>query len=406
MSTAPLGFLPPLDEIAYAVNLAEGRASHPFERILQSLPESQRRLAMIDNAAAAQILSAYDGAREDIVARMDRRWERVLAESGGSPSEGQLYSFAHDTELLQSLEARQLEVTDRAVSIVEGAHESAIQEAMRHAGFERSQIARGLDPEARMAIAGSFAPPPGVAEEIGIPRAVARIRAAGGELNVRATETLARAAMSGEGVGPMKSRLRKEFDLTARSAELTSRYVTISSYNYAREMHYIGLSDQLAQYGRKLQKMWLTSVDDRTCPICLALHGQVVDTEESFPLDATYGTTAPGKPYPDPNSCEAPPRHARCRCSITSWVEGWRDGTSRTPEALQEEAREWAEKAGLKAPAATPPVTGEALKSGPSPFSLAPNAPRRISGAALRQIGNVDFNRALTVYRMCSIPDR
>jgi SPP1 gp7 family putative phage head morphogenesis protein len=51
------------------------------------------------------------------------------------------------------------------------------------------------------------------------------------------------------------------------------------------------------------KKEWLTSQDERVCPICGPLHEKVVELEEEF---------APG--------IFAPPAHPRCRCSIAPVV--------------------------------------------------------------------------------------
>ena len=401
MSTALASgaFLDPAEEALLVVDLAEGRARHPWEVILSSIPVSQRRLAGIDDRAASQVTAAYEDARKIISERIRRRYERTFGK-GVQPTQGELYHFALDTELAQTLEERQLDIDQRSVTAIYNGYDDAVAEAIRQTGIERRQIDRELG--GGTGITGTFVAPPGVAEEVGMTTAINKARELAADIPVAVQTALQASALAGEGIGAMVARTTPVFKGNALRAELTSRYVTIKGYNTARELHYMDVADHLAQYGRHLQKMWVTSVDDRACPVCLALHGSVVDLGSSFDTEATFSEATPPKTYPEGDECPTPPRHARCRCSLVPWVEGWRAGTDHTPESMQADAKEQAFGELGKVPASTA-APNAVVKAGPSPFSRSVNSPKLITGADLRRIPNGRFESALALYRACSL---
>lgn len=55
--------------------------------------------------------------------------------------------------------------------------------------------------------------------------------------------------------------------------------------------------------GRDAKRIWITTDDDRTCPVCSAMDGQEVGLDESFVS-------------PEGDTTDTPPIHPACRCSM------------------------------------------------------------------------------------------
>lgn len=72
------------------------------------------------------------------------------------------------------------------------------------------------------------------------------------------------------------------------------------------------------KYDLKMNKIWHCHFDDRTCPICKAMDGQVVGLEESFPneIDGTDGVQYGWKRDKWNDNGEVSSAHPRCRCYI------------------------------------------------------------------------------------------
>jgi len=84
-----------------------------------------------------------------------------------------------------------------------------------------------------------------------------------------------------------------------------------------------GALESYRQSGVVKSKVWITHLDDKTCPSCRRLDGKVIALEKNYfsrgdPAETitTGGTTQTFKN--DYEDISAPPRHTRCRCSIAA----------------------------------------------------------------------------------------
>lgn len=109
--------------------------------------------------------------------------------------------------------------------------------------------------------------------------------------------------------------------------------------------------EKLAVYNMSVEEDMTYTANGFVVHNCAALHGTVLeDMNAEFDEFQTFGperrddgVTPKLKFYGDKRT---PPRHPRCRCSIASWRDAWRNGAIITPEKMAQEAREWAEKHG------------------------------------------------------------
>lgn len=128
-------------------------------------------------------------------------------------------------------------------------------------------------------------------------------------------------AFAGETLGQLKQRVRGTkaanyqdglMAISGRQAEALIRTSLLSVANAARAETYQANDDVLDGH------QWLSTLDDRTCEVCMALDGQAWD----FDGDPQEGTT---QAYPGP-----PPQHFNCRCTLVPTLKSW--------EQLQAEA--------------------------------------------------------------------
>lgn len=96
--------------------------------------------------------------------------------------------------------------------------------------------------------------------------------------------------------------------------------------NYAFRAGHLENDKYLAEkYSLKLQKKWRAHLDDRTCPICAAMDGQVVDLTEAFTdsVQGKDGITYSWEHSSWNDSGEIPSAHVNCRCYYeTEVVDG------------------------------------------------------------------------------------
>jgi len=123
-----------------------------------------------------------------------------------------------------------------------------------------------------------------------------------------------------EGVNPreMARRLTDELQSIQRTrAETLARTEVINSYSDATLDRY----ERAGIEGVTLSGEFATADDDRVCPICEALEGEVFGTDTL--RDATF-QFQPSESEPDHLAGEhpvKPPVHPRCRCSILPVIE-------------------------------------------------------------------------------------
>jgi len=112
-------------------------------------------------------------------------------------------------------------------------------------------------------------------------------------------QELERGIINGEGIGKLKARVNKVFDVGDNRAEMIARTETNRADNNGKLLAVKG-SNMDEEYNKK----WVTHEDDRTSPICQRLDGQVVGVNKDF--------KDPGSPWEG----QSPPSHVNCRSSI------------------------------------------------------------------------------------------
>jgi len=101
-------------------------------------------------------------------------------------------------------------------------------------------------------------------------------------------------------------------------SEMIARSETIRASNAAAKETY-------RQSGVVKKIIWLTNLDDRTCPWCEDLDGKVIDIEDNFfdkgdtySVEGEDGRQSMNLDYSDVGY---PPLHSDCRCSVGPLIE-------------------------------------------------------------------------------------
>lgn len=83
-------------------------------------------------------------------------------------------------------------------------------------------------------------------------------------------------------------------------AETIARTETIDAANQGQLLHWEDMAEKGYIDTRYIKKKWSTTPDDRLCPVCMAISGEIADINQSF----SWGGMRPT-------------RHPKCRCSIS-----------------------------------------------------------------------------------------
>lgn len=89
--------------------------------------------------------------------------------------------------------------------------------------------------------------------------------------------------------------------LIAWRAENIARTEYAFAFNYGN-FEAMRQARDLGLVGPNIIKIWQTAEDEKVCPVCAPLNGQIVDLDETFPITGTTSFT--------------PPAHPRCRCTL------------------------------------------------------------------------------------------
>lgn len=142
-------------------------------------------------------------------------------------------------------------------------------------------------------------------------------------LRGRYQQTIRQGVFAGETLDQLKQRVRGTksqnyqdgiMAVTSRDADALIRTSTLSVANAARYETLRANDDVLGG------QQWLSTLDPRTCEICMALSGQAWDFDGNPIGDTT-------QPFPGP-----PPEHFNCRCVLTPVLKSW--------SQLQKDAKE------------------------------------------------------------------
>lgn len=325
--------------------------SYP-DKILQLAGGShQDILAKLEDKQAATIVSSWQQARVDIEKRITSLYDRTFA-AGATPTPAQLLQFTRDGELVAGIDAHLDALGVKTQGAQTGGFSAGAALAKEQLSVEMSPLYHDFGHALPSAV--SFARLDNVVYDLGMTRAINETPNMVAEVRSAVHRELAAGAIAGEGIKELAARIEPMSGIGANRADIISRYAVISGHNAAREQAYADAVPAIPG----LQKMWLVTRDERTCPLCLAHWGEAVPVEAEFDHERTFGTTAP-KIYG--GTLSHPPLHPRCRCTITTWHPRWYGLTDLTPEFYQEEAQKLAIQAGL--PSKTfaqeiPPVSG------------------------------------------------
>ena len=116
------------------------------------------------------------------------------------------------------------------------------------------------------------------------------------ELLNKLRQTLERAIMNRDSVSDISKKITEDFDIIKTRATMISRTELNRSENEGRLLAY-------KTSGKKLNKKWVAVMDNRTCPRCRDLNGQVVDINSQFETDVEKGWKGDSTVHPN------------CRCS-------------------------------------------------------------------------------------------
>jgi|GEM_PF-1463880 phage putative head morphogenesis protein, SPP1 gp7 family len=134
-------------------------------------------------------------------------------------------------------------------------------------------------------------------------------------LKTRYRDEIRMGAFAGDTLGQLKQRIRGTkaqnyqdglMALTSRQADALIRTSLLSVANAARHETFKANDDVLNG------QQWLSTLDDRTCEICMALDGAAWSFDGE-PLGETVNQDFPGPP----------PQHFNCRCTLVPALKSW-----------------------------------------------------------------------------------
>lgn len=328
-----------------------------YERLLQTLTDQADEAGALSDEAGEVTRAAFLQARIDIQDRM----EDLIVSRGGleNLSARDRFRLTRDTALIENVERRLGELGVEHQSIVGKYFGEAGQLASGHVGVELQAVADQIQHvKGDMAFAAAIdsARLDTAAIEMGLGTAVRDTRALNDALQVTVTRELQAGVTAGEGIPALTRRLEVIPEISASRGEVISRWATIKGYNLARQAQYEASAATIPG----LMKQWLCATDERTCPHCLAHHGEIAAVAGEFDSSRTFSASPPPTPYL--SELEVPPLHPRCRCTIVSWTEEWRAFTDATPAELEASAKELAAAQGFPGAAVATGAPVQAVK--------------------------------------------
>lgn len=334
--------------------MIELAASSPADKILALAGDHQQILAALEDQQAQTMIAAWEDARQDIGKRMEQLYAQTFG-AGVDPLPKDVIEWTQKAQLLDTLDGRldDLGITTQAL---QGQAWSAGAEL----GWKQANIELGIvaDDFGGPGLLGrsSYGRLDQLGHDLAMTAAVNETKNLAPLLRADIHKGLLQGASQGEGIAKLRKRVDKVLGGAKvngqNRADLISRWAAVKGHNAAREDSY----HEAAEVIPGLQKMWLVQSDERTCPHCLAHHGEVIPVDGEFDKERTFASS-PQKVYGD--VLEYPPLHPRCRCTITAWHPRWATLTKLTPEQLQEMAQQDAQKAGFTTapkPFSKPPI--------------------------------------------------
>lgn len=308
-----------------------------YELLLEQIEGQQKQLSNLSAGYEDLTRQAYLQAQQDIQLRMSNLIEQRGGLEGLTGRDR--WRLTRDTGLLDEIDGRLVELGSEHATIVTQAFQEGGELAVGHLGTELTALVNQLNAVSEtvlpVAAVTNFAVLDTAAIELGLGTAINDTAALSQATRVTMQRQITAGVASGEGIPALSRRIAGLEGVSLNRAEVITRWSTIKSYNLAHQATYESAVAQIPT----LKKMWLTQTDERACPHCLAQHGTVVEVTGEFDPANTYANTPP-EPYQ--GFLETPPLHPRCRCTITSWDEGWRAYTDFTPQELHATGRDLA----------------------------------------------------------------
>lgn len=329
-----------------------------YSLLLTKIESQQNQLSQLSTHYENLTQQAYLQARDDINFRMT---ELIESRGGlGGLSARDRWRLTRDTGLIENIDGRLAQLGVEHSNIVTQAFAQAGALSIGHLGDELADLVAHLNlvSGTSLPIAGivNFAQLDTAAIELGLGTALNDVTGLTQASRITLQREITAGVAAGEGIPKLSRRISVLAEVSESRAEMITRWSTIKGYNLSHQATYEAAMVNIPG----LRKQWMTNVDERTCPHCLALHGTVVDIVDEFDANLTYASTPP-QPYQ--GELETPPLHARCRCSIASWHEDWRAYTNETPQEQSSRARDKAIDQGFPK-ASTAGVTGVAPTTG------------------------------------------
>ncbi len=118
------------------------------------------------------------------------------------------------------------------------------------------------------------------------------------------------------GIDVQAEEIKKVFDkMKDYRALRIARSETMRSANFANE-------EAWKQSNVVTGKQWYTAEDERVCPMCMPLHGKIVNLGKAFLRKGSVQVGTDGKNYPvDYTNVEHGSRHSNCRCVLLPVME-------------------------------------------------------------------------------------
>ena len=324
-----------------------GMADPSYSRLLEIMESHGLDMTLLADESEAAVAAAYGQAAEDVNARITQLQDRLTDIGGTDPQAAAKvrWRLARETGLLEEIDGRvnQLTQKDREAATKSWFSSGAL--AQKHVTVENKMLVdhlNAVDGTGRVLSPVDFARLDTTALELGLGTAVTDAVSLGERSKLLLRREVQAGLAAGQNMRQVRGRVSDVLGESSRRAKMLVRWTTVKGYNLGRQASMEVIRTQVPQ----LRKQWLTQTDERTCPHCLAQHGQVVEVPASFDPNVTFAKSPP-KPYE--GFTLTPPLHPLCRCLIVSWHEDWRPFTSEesAPEGQRRSARRWAERRGF-----------------------------------------------------------
>lgn len=285
------------------------------ERIRDALIKRQIALIKQSGAVSREIVNLLEDAHKDLRVRLDERIKKIIASGSDTGPTTTRRLLALEKSLRGILGKPHRKIGKRLRSILQ---EIALEDPR--------VVAIGIKGELPVVVSTtipSAAVLKAIVDEVPIDGAALKIILGKLESDtVDAVMASVRRGMAlGEGIGPIRQRIRRTLDLTRSRAETIVRTATNTISNRARQEFFKDNADVF----RSL--VWVATLDSRTCPFCGALDGRRFKVDQG----------------------PRPPAHPNCRCTMVGAINATLIGERPLKRSTEVDLlAEFSEKSGIK----------------------------------------------------------